>query len=195
MMSSSFMAMMSRMKYISRWALMRNTRQESLSEHTLETAMIAHLLCEIKNKRLGGNIDTGKVVLFALYHDAGEIITGDMPTPVKYHSDEMRSAYKQVELMASKALTEKLPDDLREVYEPLLYEKGTEEENRIVKAADKLSALIKCIEERTAGNSEFHVAEQATLDSIKAMNMKEVEIFMEEFLPGYYLTLDEQGMH
>lgn len=191
-MSSSFMAMMSRMKYISRWALMRNTRQESLSEHTLETAMIAHLLCEIRNKRLGGSVDTGKVVLLALYHDAGEIITGDMPTPVKYHSDEMRQAYKQVELMASKALTEKLPDDLKSVYEPLLYERGTEEETRIVKAADKLSALIKCIEERTAGNGEFRVAEESTLASIDAMGMKEVEIFIDEFLPGYYLTLDEQ---
>lgn len=189
------MAMMSRMKYISRWALMRNTRQESLSEHTLETAMIAHLLCEIRNIRLGGSVDTGRVVLLALYHDAGEIITGDMPTPVKYHSDEMRKAYKEVELMASKALTEKLPDDLRDAYEPLLYEKGTEEENRIVKASDKLSALIKCIEERTAGNSEFRVAEETTLESIKAMNMEEVEIFLEEFLPGYYLTLDEQGKH
>lgn len=194
-MSSSFMAMMSRMKYISRWALMRNTRQESLSEHTLETAMIAHLLCEIKNKRLGGNIDTGNVVLLALYHDAGEIITGDMPTPVKYHSDEMREAYKQVELMASKALTEKLPDDLREVYEPLLYERGGEEEMRIVKAADKISALIKCIEERTAGNSEFRVAEESTLESIEKMDMEEVKIFLDEFLPGYYLTLDEQGEH
>ncbi len=192
-MSSSFMAMMSRMKYISRWALMRNTRQESLSEHTLETTMIAHLLCEIRNNRLGGNIDTGKVVLLALYHDAGEIITGDMPTPVKYHSDEMRQAYKQVELMASEALTKKLPEDLRGIYEPLLYERGTEEENRIVKASDKLSALIKCIEERTAGNSEFRVAEKTTLDSIKAMNMEEVEIFIKEFLPDYYLTLDEQG--
>ncbi len=187
------MAMMSRMKYISRWALMRNTRQESLSEHTLETTMIAHLLCEIKNRRLGGNVDTGKVVLLALYHDAGEIITGDMPTPVKYHSDEMRHAYKQVELMAAEALTAKLPDDLRRVYEPLLYENGTEEENRIVKAADKLSALVKCIEERTAGNSEFRVAEESTLASIKAMGMEEVEIFLEEFLPGYFLTLDEQG--
>ncbi len=192
-MSSSFMAMMSRMKYISRWALMRNTRQESHSAHTLETTMIAHLLCEIRNNRLGGNVDTGRVVLLALYHDAGEIITGDMPTPVKYHSDEMRQAYKQVELMASEALTKKLPEDLRGIYEPLLYERGTEEENRIVKASDKLSALIKCIEERTAGNSEFRVAEKTTLDSIKAMNMEEVEIFIEEFLPDYYLTLDEQG--
>ncbi len=190
---SSFMAMMSRMKYISRWALMRNTRQESLSEHTLETAMIAHLLCEIKNNRLDGNIDTGRVVLLALYHDAGEIITGDMPTPVKYYSDEMRSAYKQVELMASEALTEKLPEDLKKAYEPLLYERGTKEECRIVKAADKLSALIKCIEERIAGNSEFKDAEKTTLDSVKAMNMKEVEIFLDEFLPDYYLTLDEQG--
>ncbi len=192
-MSSSFMAMMSRMKYISRWSLMRNTRQESLSEHTLETAMIAHLLCEIRNKRLGGNVDTGKIVLLALYHDAGEIITGDMPTPVKYHSEEMRQAYKQVEVMAAKALSEKLPDDLKSVYEPLLYEKGTAEETRIVKAADKLSALIKCIEERTAGNSEFRVAEESTLASIESMDMDEVKIFINEFLPDYYLTLDEQG--
>lgn len=192
-MTSSFMAMMSRMKYISRWALMRNTRLESLSEHTLETTMIAHLLCEIRNTRLGGNVDTGKVVLMALYHDAGEIITGDMPTPVKYYSSEMREAYKQVENMAAKALTEKLPQDLRGVYEPLLYERGAEEETKIVKAADKLSALIKCIEERTAGNGEFRVAEQSTLASIEKMDMEEVKIFIDEFLPGYYLTLDEQG--
>ena len=187
------MAMMSRMKYISRWALMRNTRHESLSEHTTDTAMIAHLLAVIRNKRFGGNVDTGRITLLALYHDAGEIITGDLPTPIKYHSDEMRSAYKQVENMAAKRLVSMLPDDLRDEYRPLLLEEGSEEEIAIVKAADKLSALIKCIEERKAGNTEFSVAEKTTLESIKKMGLREADVFIEEFLPGYMLTIDEQN--
>ena len=190
---SSFMAMMSRMKYISRWSLMRNTRNESLSEHTTDTAMIAHLLSVIRNKRFGGSIDEGKITLMALYHDAGEIITGDLPTPIKYHSDEMRNAYKQVENMAAKRLVSMLPDDLREEYRPLLMEECTDEEKALVKAADKLSALIKCIEERKAGNTEFSVAEKTTLESIKAMNLPEADVFIEEFLPGYLLTIDEQN--
>lgn len=190
---SSFMAMMSRMKYISRWSLMRNTRNESLSEHTTDTAMIAHLLSVIRNKRFGGSVDEGKITLMALYHDAGEIITGDLPTPIKYHSDEMRNAYKQVENMAAKRLVSMLPDDLREEYRPLLMEECTDEEKVLVKAADKLSALIKCIEERKAGNTEFSVAEKTTLESIKAMNLPEADVFIEEFLPGYLLTIDEQN--
>lgn len=190
---SSFMAMMSRMKYISRWSLMRNTRNESLSEHTTDTAMIAHLLSVIRNKRFGGSVDEGKITLMALYHDAGEIITGDLPTPIKYHSDEMRNAYKQVENMAAKRLVSMLPDDLREEYRPLLMEECTDEEKALVKAADKLSALIKCIEERKAGNTEFSVAEKTTLESIKAMNLPEADVFIEEFLPGYLLTIDEQN--
>lgn len=187
------MAMMSRMKYISRWALMRNTRDESLSEHSLDTAMIAHMLAVIGNKRLGKNYDTGKITLLALYHDAGEIITGDMPTPVKYHSTQLRDAYRQVENMAADKLLSMIPEDMQDEYESLLFENGTKEEMRIVKAADKFSALVKCIEEGKAGNREFAVAEKTTMQAIEALGLPEAEIFSKEFLPGYYLTLDEQG--
>lgn len=191
--SAGLFAMLSRMKYISRWALMRNAHDESLSEHTLETAIIAHALAVLRNVRFGGELNCERVALLALYHDASEIITGDMPTPVKYYSPEMRAAYAQVETMARERLVEMLPQDMRAVYAPLINEEGQPEELRLVKAADKLSALIKCIEERKAGNVEFAVAEESTRRSLVDMHLPEVDVFMQEFLPGYSLTLDEQN--
>lgn len=189
-MGNSFFAMLSRMKYISRWALMRNTKGETLSEHSLETAYLAHALAELHNRRFGGSVDTGRVALLAMYHDAPEILTGDMPTPVKYFNKQLRSAYGDVEKAACERLLSTLPDDLRPAYEPLLIE-AESLEHRLVKAADKLSALIKCIEERKAGNLEFASAEEATLRSLLAMDMPEVRCFLEEFIPTYSLTLDE----
>ena len=199
-MDTGFFAMLSRMKYISRWALMRNTDRESLSEHSLETAIVAHALAVMRNTRFGGSVDPEHVALLAMFHDVPEIITGDMPTPVKYFNTQLRSAYGEVERAAEERLLAALPEELRESYRPLLCEPApgaelppTERlERRLVKAADKLSALIKCIEERKAGNLEFASAEESTLRALHEMELPEVECFLEELLPAYSLTLDEQ---
>ncbi len=192
-MQSGFFAMLSRMKYISRWALMRNTERENLSEHSLETAVIAHALAVLGNVRFGKSLNPERVALLALYHDTPEILTGDMPTPVKYFNPQIREAYGEVERTAGERLMAMLPEDMRESYRSLLMQDEESEEHRLVKAADKLSALIKCIEERKAGNMEFACAEKATAESLKAMGMPEADAFLEEFIPAYSLTLDEQG--
>lgn len=182
------------MKYINRWALMRNTITENISEHSLEVAFIAHALGLIRNKRFGGQIDPERCALLAMYHDVTEIITGDLPTPVKYYNKEIRSVYEEIEHKAIDQLVSYLPDDLKDDYRPLF--SYTEEEAElwaIVKAADKLSALIKCIEERRMGNDDFVSAEKATLDSIHALNIPEAEVFLDEFIPAYTLTLDDQA--
>ena len=188
-MSHSFFAMFSRMKYIDRWALMRNTERENLSEHSLETAVIAHALAVLGNTRFGRQVDPERVALLAVYHDVPEILTGDMPTPVKYYSPRIREAYGEVERTAGERMLAMLPEDIRESYRSLLIQEEGTVEARLVKAADKLSALIKCIEERKAGNMEFVCAERATEQSLRAMNLPEAEAF----LPAYSLTLDEQG--
>ena len=192
-MQSGFFAMLSRMKYISRWALMRNTERENLSEHSLETAVIAHALAVLGNTRFGRQVDPERVALLAVYHDVPEILTGDMPTPVKYYSPRIREAYGEVERTACERMLAMLPEDIRESYRSLLIQEEGTVEARLVKAADKLSALIKCIEERKAGNMEFVCAERATEQSLRAMNLPEAEAFFEEFIPAYSLTLDEQG--
>lgn len=186
-----FFAMLSRMKYIHRWGLMRNTRPENLMEHTLEVAILTHALCAISNSRMGSRLDVGKAVLYALYHDCGEIVTGDLPTPVKYHSPALRQAYQQVEEQAAKRLLGLLPDDLRPAYQPYLTPCPDPKIKQLVKAADKLSALIKCIDERQSGNREFLKAEHATLVYLKEMHLPEVDIFLQECLPAYQLSLDE----
>ncbi|MBQ0014831.1 MAG: 5'-deoxynucleotidase [Oscillospiraceae bacterium] len=191
-MSNDFYAFISRMKYIDRWALMRNTEEESLTQHSYEVAVIAHALAVISNKRLGTNYDAEKVALIGLFHDTSEILTGDMPTPVKYYSPEITSAYKKVEEVATGKLLDMLPDDLRSEYEDLLLPAKEDEELwKLNKAADKISALIKCIEERKAGNKEFDKALEATEASIHKMNCEAAEIFIKEFLPSYELTLDQ----
>ena len=195
-MTHNFFAVLSRMKYIERWALMRNNRTETLSEHTLDVSMIAHALCVIGNVRYGRNLDADRAALIGLYHDASEIITGDMPTPVKYYNRDIRDAYKEVEHVAEKRLLEQLPEDLRAAYSEIFEGAQSEEDRymrRLVKAADKLSALIKCMEETGAGNGEFRTAQAATLRSVESLakEMPEVKAFMEEFLPPYGSTLDE----
>lgn len=189
-MPNHFYAIMSRMKNIFRWGLMRNTRQENLSEHSLEVAQIAHALALINRNRLKGNADPNFVSVVALFHDSSEIITGDMPTPIKYYNEDIKSAYKKIEETAEIQLTEMLPEDFREdfhkIYNP------DPETRRLVKAADKISALIKCIEELNMGNKEFEVANNSTLKSIKNMNCPEADIFLKEFIPSFYLSLDEQ---
>lgn len=188
----SFFAMMARMKYIERWALMRNSLQENISEHSLEVAMLAHGLAIISNEKCGGHLDENKIALMGLYHDANEIITGDMPTPVKYYDEDIKVAYKRVENVASHTLINKLPDYMQKYYKPLFFQEDDEREAwRIVKAADKLSALIKCMEELRTGNQEFATAKETIENALKKMDMPEVKIFMEEFLPAYKLTLDE----
>ncbi len=189
-----FYAMLSRMKYIERWSLMRNTREENICEHSHEVAVLAHSLALLHNRRYGGHADPGRCALLALYHDAPEILTGDLPTPVKYDNPAIRDAYRQVESVATDRLLSMLPADLREDYAPLLREsEGTEEERRLVKAADKLSALIKCVEELKQGNREFARARAATEQAVRAMKLPAADCFLDEFLPAYELTLDELG--
>ena len=188
-----FFAMLSRMKYINRWGLMRNTREENICEHSLEVAMIAHSLAVLKNQRYGGSVNPERAALLGIFHDATEIITGDLPTPVKYFNSEIRTAYREVENMAKDKLLSMLPEDLQSAYEPLLAP-GEEEKELwcLVKAADKISALIKCIEEKSMGNAEFCQAELALREAIDRLRCPEADCFLKEFLPSYSLTLDEQ---
>ena len=189
-----FYAMLSRMKYINRWGLMQNTRHENLCEHSLEVAFIAHALGIINNEIYGGNINAERLAILGMYHDVTEIITGDMPTPVKYYSTEIRNAYKELENVAKNQLLTGLPEVMRDSYEPFFLE--TEEEEKLwryVKAADKISAYIKCIEERKSGNTDFIEAEKTIEKTIRDMHIQEVDYFMEEFIPAYMKTLDELG--
>ncbi len=192
----NFFATLSRMKYIERWALMRNSRAENLSEHAMEVAMIAHALCTIGNVRYHKQLNAERAALIGLYHDASEIITGDMPTPVKYYNEEIRRAYKEVEHVAERRLLERLPEDLRGVYQDIFIYPDEENElymRALVKAADKLSALIKCMEEEKSGNAEFKTAGMTIRRAIeeKSAQYPEVRDFVSDFLPPYGSTLDE----
>jgi len=187
-----FFAMLSRMKYISRWALMRNAVNENLSEHATQVAMLAHALAVLHNRRFGGNVNAERCALLGLYHDAAECLTGDLPTPVKYYSEAVRSAYQTVEDHAAAQLLAMLPENLRADYDSLLRPAAEEEMLWcFVKAADKFSALIKCMEEAQAGNKEFAIAAESTLKSLREMQLPEAEVFLEQFLPGFALSLDE----
>ena len=195
MKKSNFFAFIFRMKYINRWALMRNTRDENVSEHSLEVSVIAHALALIQKNRLGNQaINPEKVALYALYHDASEILTGDMPTPVKYFNQSINSAYKELEHKASRSILNMLPDYLINDYKDIFAARPEDKEIwDTIKAADKISAYIKCIDEENSGNKEFNNAKNATLKALKVMNRKDVEIFLEEFVDGFSLTLDEVG--
>lgn len=188
-MSSNYYGMLFRMKFINRWALMRNLSQESLSDHTMETAFIAHGIALIAKKRLNKNIDPNKVAIAALFHDTAEVITGDLPTPVKYYNNDIKSAYKNIEKKAENTLLDMLPDDLKDDYLELY--QPDEITEKYVKAADKISALIKCKEELSLGNSEFKAAERSTEHSIKELNLPAADIFIKEFLPAFKHGLDE----
>ncbi len=193
-MEGDFFAAVARMKYIERWGLMRSSRVENLSEHSMEVAMIAHALCLIGNKRLGKDLDADRAAVIGLYHDATEIITGDLPTPVKYYSREMRETYRNIEKIAQYRLLEKLPDSLRGEYGEIFKGRDGEEYIRgLVKVADKLSAYIKCLEEEKAGNGEFSVAKDTIGKSVEKLceEYPEAGIFVSEFLPSYGKTLDE----
>ena len=191
-METHFYAMLSRMKYIERWALMKNSVSENVAEHSMEVAMLTHALAIIGNVRFGKNLNVERAALLGLYHDSTEIITGDMPTPIKYYSEDIKNAFKEVECKANEKLMGMLPADIRNYYEGLFCKQ--EEDSylwRLEKAADKISALIKCIKEEKAGNTEFKSAKKSLEDAIRKMELEEAEIFMEEFLPAYYKNLDE----
>ena len=190
----NFFAMLSRMKYINRWGLMRNTISENIAEHSLDTAIIAHSLAVIGNTYFNKNVNAEHIAVLALFHDTTEIITGDLPTPVKYFAPEIRDAYKEVEKTATKQLLTGLPDEMSDVYREVLdTDNGDEQSWKFVKAADKISALIKCIEEKRMGNTDFEKAEQATLEAIHNLELEEAEYFLDNFLSSYSLTLDEQA--
>jgi 5'-deoxynucleotidase len=186
----NFFALIARMKYIDRWALMRNTRLENIQEHSHQVAVLAHVLALLQNRYFGGKLDPGEVAVAALYHDATEIITGDMPTPIKYYNDTLRDSYKAVEAVAAQQLLDMLPEELQEDYAPLLKEEDPEV-RKVVKAADKLSAYIKCVEELKAGNTEFLRAREQTWEALNDQPIPALSYFIEHFLPSFELTLDE----
>ena len=190
-MANEFYALMGRMRNITRWSLMRNTFSENIQEHSHQVAMLAHGLALIRREILHlDGPDPDKCAVAALYHDASETLTGDMPTPIKYYNSEIRAAYKQVEHIAAQRLVQMLPEQLQSFYEPVLME-SDQEIGIIVKAADKLSAYIKCIEEQKAGNTEFESAAAQTMASMKDMHREELDWFITECLPAFSLNLDQ----
>ncbi len=188
-----FYAYMDRMKYIKRWQLMRSEREENIMEHSQSVAMLAHALAVIKNELYGGKVDVAKTVLYALYHETGEVMTGDLPTPIKYYNPEIHGAYKDLERAACEKMVNMLPDPLKEAVSPFVLADETSEEYAIVKAADRLSAYIKCLEELRSGNGEFSKAKKSIEDDLHSRNLPEVEYFFERFIPSFSLTLDELG--
>lgn len=191
-MSNSFYAMIFRQKHIKRWGLMRNSSQESLSEHTMETAVLAHALALIGNKFFGRSYIPERAAALALYHDAPEVLTGDLPTPIKYFSSDIRSGYAEIERHAVQMLLGKLPDELKDEYRELLSPGEKDEKYKnILKAADKLCAYIKCIEEEKCGNSEFKSARISTERALESMACPELEYFMKEMLPEFGKNIDE----
>ena len=186
-----FFAYLNRMKYIKRWSLMRSVREENIMEHSQEVAVIAHALALINNKIYGGNLDVEKVVLYAQYHEVGEVITGDLPTPIKYFNPEIKSAYKDLEVHASQRLINMLPEELKEEYTEYILPDADTEEYKIVKCADRLSAYLKCVEEVKAGNSEFKKAKTSIGNELKSLKRQDVDYYLKEFAPAFDLSLDE----
>ena len=193
-MNSRFYAYLSRMKLIRRWSLMRNVQPENIQEHSHQVAVLAHALCEIDNVYFGGNCDTGRAVLLALYHGVGEVIVGDLPTPVKYFNPEIKCAYGGIEDVAREKLLSLLPAELKTRYRPLFFADEQSREARLVKAADKLAAYIKCMEEISAGNQEFSQAERSIRQELdRFSDLPAVGWFMEHCLSSFAMTLDELG--
>lgn len=189
-MKCHFYALLARMRYIQRWALMRNTEPENIQEHSHMVAVLTHALVLIQNRYYGGTLDPGQAVLAALYHDATEILTGDLPTPIKYYHPDLRSSYQAVENAAAQQLLDLLPEELRGEYGPLL--RGSDPEiHAVVKAADKLDAYLKCVKECKAGNAEFRKAKEQTYAALMENPLPALQYFMLHFLPSFELTLDE----
>ncbi len=189
-MTSKFFAFLDRMKLIDRWALMRNTTTEDVAQHTAQVAMIAHALCVIENTLFGANLDGEKAAVIALYHEAAEVVTGDLPTPVKYYDADINRAYKNIESRAEKKLLDTLPPELKNAFAACVQPDKSSAESKIVKRADKLSALIKCVEELAVGNNEFKNAYDATIEELRAAPEKSVGYFLDVFVPAYSMSLD-----
>jgi len=192
-MDNNFFALISRMRHIQRWSLMRNSIEENIQEHSHMVAVLAHALGVIRRDVFGVPCDPDACAAVALYHDASEILTGDLPTPIKYHDAEITEAYRRVESIANEKLLAMLPEELRAAYAPILTGETAAKYHDIVKAADKMSAYIKCIEERKAGNNEFISAEKQTISALKGYGMREVDYFLEKCMPAFEKTLDELG--
>ncbi len=191
---SHLFAYLARMKFIRRWGLMHSTYPENIQEHSLRVAMIAHALAVIRNRRFGGGVSPERTAVLALYHDASEVLTGDLPAPVKYFNPEIKTAYGAIEAAAERKLFDMVPDELKEDYRALLLgDDGDRAHRDLVKAADKLAAYIKCLEELAAGNHEFSKAEKVLRESVEALDLPEVRYFLERFAPSFRLTLDELG--
>lgn len=186
-----FYAYMDRMKYIKRWQLMRSQREENIMEHSQGVAILAHALAIIRNKVFGGSVSVERTVLYAMYHETSEVITGDLPTPVKYYNRSIHGAYKELERSAAERVTQTLPEELREELAPFVLADEESEEYQLVKAADRLSAYIKCLEELRSGNKEFAKAKKTIEKDLHSRNMPEVEYFFEKFIPSFSLALDE----
>lgn len=189
-----FFAFLSRMRYISRWGLMRNTVPENIQEHSLDVAVIAHALAMIRNTYFNGTLDPSRAALYGIFHDASEIFTGDMPTPVKHFNPDFKRSFHQLEDKARRKMLAMLPPELAKEYEPLFFFDDQEEYIRLVKAADRIAALTKCIEEGKSGNHEFRRAEVEHFEQLSASSMPEVAYFLEKLLPGYRLSLDELNL-
>ena len=187
-----FFAYMARMKHIKRWGLMNNSKEENIQEHSLQVAMVAHALAVIRNEIFGGRVDAEHIMAIAVYHETSEVITGDLSTPIKYFNPRIKDAYKEIEKIADEKLLEMIPEELQPVYRKLVTD-YSEEEYRLVKAADKICAYLKCVEETRSGNKEFSQAQRSIYQEIVKMQLPEVEYFMETFAPSFDLTLDEMG--
>ena len=186
----NFFALAARMKYIHRWGLMKNTSDENVQQHSFDVAVISHALAVIGNTVFNKNYNADRIAVIAMYHDISEIFTGDLPTPVKYQNTEIITAFKDIEHAAKDKILEKLPESMRRTYKDI-FDGENSADGKLVKAADKISAYIKCIEESISGNSEFKNAENTLKSSVEKMNLPEADYFMKHFVPAYYLTLDE----
>ncbi|EJQ2008119.1 5'-deoxynucleotidase [Cronobacter sakazakii] len=192
MSQSHFFAYLSRLKLINRWPLMRNVRTENVSEHSLQVAMVAHALAVIKNRKFQGNVNPERIALLAMYHDASEVLTGDLPTPVKYFNSQIAHEYKAIEKIAQQKLIAMVPEELQDIFAPLLDEHHyTEDEKSLVKQADALCAYLKCLEELSAGNNEFMLAKSRLEKTLAQRHSAEMDYFMQVFVPSFHLSLDE----
>ncbi|MGL4269277.1 MAG: 5'-deoxynucleotidase [Plesiomonas sp.] len=189
---SHFFAYLSRMKLINRWPLMRNVQTENISEHSLQVAFVAHALALIKNKKFGGTVNPERIALIAMFHDAGEVLTGDLPTPIKYYNPEIAREYKKIEKIAEQKLVSMLPPEFQDDYRMLIDSDSLDpDEQHIVKQADALCAYLKCIEELSAGNNEFKLAKKRLKKTLRDRHSEEMDYFMDVFVPSFHLSLDE----